>query len=97
MNVEWKRIISWVIVVIGLLGVALSYYAIWVLIAYFAAGLIWFAEVALFFSGPISGIGGMLARWKPRQKIAMALGISGFALWLLLWALCFTVLGFRFQ
>lgn len=94
---EWKRIISWLIVVIGLLGVALSYYAIWVVVAYFASGLVWFAEVALFLSGPISAIGGMLAWWKPRQKIVMVLGILGFALWVFLWMLCFAVLGFRFQ
>ncbi|MDT4966004.1 MAG: hypothetical protein QOJ64_741 [Acidobacteriota bacterium] len=97
MKVEWKRITSWVIVVIGLLGVALSYYALWILIAYFAAGLVWFANLALLLSGPVSGIGGILAWLKPRQKIAMVLGILGFALWVLLWVLCFTVLGFRFQ
>ncbi len=69
------------------MGVALSYWAIWVLVAYFAAGLVWFAEVALFVSGPMSGIGAALAYRKPRQKIAMTLGILGLVCWVLLWVL----------
>ena len=95
MNVDWKRIISWLVVVTGLLGVALSYWAIWVLVAYFAAGLVWFAQVALLASGPAAGVGAALAYRRPRQKVAMVLGLSGLGFWVLLWVLCFTVLGFR--
>ncbi|MDQ3819227.1 MAG: hypothetical protein M3362_16340 [Acidobacteriota bacterium] len=95
MNLEWKRIISWLVVVVGLLGVVFSYCAIWVLVAYFAAGLVWFAQVALLLSGPTSGVGAALALRRPRQKFAMVLGLLGLILWVLLWVLCFAVLGFR--
>ena len=96
MNIEWKRIVSWLIVVTGVMSVALSYWAIWVLVAYFVNGVVWFAEVALLVSGPMSGIGAAVAYRKPRQKIAMTLGILGLVCWVLLWVLCFAVLGFRF-
>ena len=96
MNPVWKRLVSWVVVVIGLLMVALSYYSIWVLVAYFAAGLIWFAEIALLVSGPTSGIGALFAYQQPRQKMAMTFGLLGLIGWILLWVFCFTVLGFRF-
>ena len=96
MNLVWKRLASWVVVVIGLLTVALSYYSIWVLVAYFAASLIWFAEIALLVSGPMSGVGALLAYRQPRQKLAMTFGLLGLVGWIVLWVMCFTVLGFRF-
>jgi len=95
MNLKWKRIISWITVVTGLLGVALSYYAIWVLVAYFAASLVWYANVALLVSGPTAGVGAVIACRKPRQNLALAFGLFGFTFWVLLWVLCFSVLGFR--
>jgi len=95
MNVEWKRIISWLIIVMGVMGVALSYWAIWVLIAYFVAGLVWFAQVALLVSGPMSGIGAALAYRKPRQTIAMTVGILGLVCWVLLWMLLFLLFLFH--
>ena len=96
MNSGWKRIVSWLIVAAGVMGVVLSYWAIWVLVAYFAAGLVWFAGVALLVSGPISGVGAALACREPRQNTAMTFGILGHAWWVLRWGLCFAVLCFRF-
>jgi uncharacterized membrane protein len=81
----------------GCLGVVLSYYAIWVLLAYFAAGLVWYANLALLVSGPTSGIGALIAYRRPRQKLALTFGLLGLTLWVVLWVLCFTVLGFRWQ
>jgi len=95
MNPTWKRAISWLIIIPALLGVAVSYSAIWVLLAYFATGLVWYAVLALLVSGPYAGAGAILAYSKPRQNLALTLGISGFVLWVLLWVLCFTVLGFQ--
>jgi hypothetical protein len=94
---ERKRYISWLVVGTGVLGVALSYYAIWVLLAYFAAGLVWYANLALLVSGPVSAIGAAIAFRSPRQKLALTLGILGFVLWIVLWVLMFAVLGFRIQ
>ncbi|MGI8918829.1 MAG: hypothetical protein ACR2H6_09510 [Pyrinomonadaceae bacterium] len=51
-KLDWKRIISWLLVVTGMMGVGLSYWVIRVLVAYFAAGLVWFAQVALLVSDP---------------------------------------------
>jgi hypothetical protein len=33
---------------------------------------------------------------KPRQRIAMTIGLVAFGAWLLLWILMFTVFGFKF-
>ncbi len=52
MNLEWKRIISWLVVFVGIMGVALSYLAIYVLVAYFAAGIVGLAELARFSERP---------------------------------------------
>ena len=90
-----KQIIAWIVVVLGLLGVALSYYAVWVLAVSFAAGLVWYANFALLMSGPTSGMGAVVAFRKPRQKLALILGAMGFALWVILWILSFAVLGFK--
>lgn len=92
-----KRILSWLIISIALLGVALSYYAMWILVTYFAAGLVWYAEAALLISGPVAGIGAALAYKRPRQKLAMIFAFIGVTFWVLLWAIMFLVLGFRFQ
>jgi len=95
-SVEPKRMISWLVVIAGLLGVALSYIAIWVAVSsFFVAGLVWYANLALVVSGPASGIGAAIACRKPRQKLALAFGLLGLTLWTILWTLCFTVLGFR--
>jgi hypothetical protein len=94
-SVEPKRIVSWLAVIAGLLGVALSYIAIWVIVTSFAAGLAWEANLALVLSGPACGIGAAIARRKPRQKLTLAFGLLGLTLWIILWALCFTVFGFR--
>jgi hypothetical protein len=95
MNPKWKHVITWLILIPALLGVAVSYAAIWVLLAYFATGVDWYAGLALLVSGPYAGAGAILAYSKPRQNLALTLGISGFVLWAMLWVLCFTVLGFR--
>jgi hypothetical protein len=91
-----KRYLAWSLAVIALVGVCVSYYGIWVLVAYFAAGLVWWGEAALLCSGPIGAIGALFAWVKPRQRIAMILGLIAFAAWVLLWVLMFTVLGFGF-
>jgi len=86
-SVETKRTIAWLLVVTGFLGVVLSYYSIWVLAAYFAAGLVWYANFALLVSGPTSAIGAAIACRQPRQKLALALGLFGFTSWFILWVL----------
>ncbi len=97
MGLERKQFISWLVVTAGFLGVAVGYWAIWVLVAYFATGLVWYANLALLLSGPPSGIGAAIACRKPRQKLALAFGLVGLTLWVVLWVLCFAVLGFRVQ
>ena len=97
MNAGPKRIISWVVVVIGLLGVAMSYMAMWALAAEFAAGVGWPANLALLASGPTCGIGAAIAYRKPRQKFALSFGLVGLIFWIILWVLSFTVLGFKLR
>jgi len=92
-----KHVISWSAVIIGSAGVMLSYYAVWGVIAYFAAGVVWYANLAGVVSGPIAGFGAAMAWRRPRQNLVVALGLSALVLWLLLWVLMFTVLGFGFR
>jgi hypothetical protein len=92
-----KRCASWFFVVVGVVGVIISYWSIYILVAYFAAGLVLWAELALLISGPIGAGAASLAWFKPRQRIAMTIGLLVFAAWLLLWILMFTVLGFRYD
>jgi hypothetical protein len=94
---EPKRVISWLVVATGFLGVAFSYLGMWVLITTFAAGVGWPVNLALVASGPTSGIGAAIACRKPRQKLALTFGIAGLTLWVALWVVCVTVFGFRFQ
>jgi hypothetical protein len=94
-RIERKRAICWLLVVTGFLGVVLSYYGIWGLLDPFSAGLVWYGTLALFISGPTSAIGAAIAYRKPRQKLALALGLFGSISWFILWVLCFTKLGFR--
>jgi hypothetical protein len=56
-----KGCLAWGLAVVALVGVCVSYFGIWVLIAYFAAGLVWWGQAALLCSGPIGGIGALLA------------------------------------
>ena len=91
-----KKKLAWSLVALGLVGVAAGYWSIYVLIAYFAAGLVRWASVPLFAGGPISLVGALLSLREPKQRLAAGLGFSGFALWVVLWFLCFTVLGFEF-
>jgi hypothetical protein len=95
-NAEPKQILVWLAVVVGFFGVALSYFAIYVLAAYFAAGLVWYANLALAISGPIAGGGAIVARKKRQQKLAFVIGLIGFALWGLLWILVLTSGAFRY-
>lgn len=96
MNVEPKPVISWLVEIIGFLGVVLSYCAIWVLTSAFASGVVWYADLALLASGPTCGIGASIAYRKPRQKFALWLGLFGLIFWIILWVLSFTMLGFKF-
>ena len=92
-----KALAARLVVAVGGLGVALSYAAIYVLLAYFAAGIVWWANLALLLSGPMAGLGAALAWRQPRQTVAAATGLLAACLWLLLWFLMLTVFGFRFQ
>ena len=87
MKANAKHITSWLVVVSGLVGIVIAYQALWTLMAYFVAGLVWYAELAILVSGPISGIGAALAFRRPRQRLAFSLGMTGFILWIILWAL----------
>ena len=90
-----KRIVTWILGVASVIGVYVSYQGIYILLAYFAAGLVWWVNLALSISGPIGAVAAALAWSKPRQRIAMAVGLFGFGAWLLLLVLMFTVFGFR--
>jgi len=87
----FKRIIAWVFVTIGVIGVALSYTAIGVLLAYFASGVGWQTELIILVSGPIAGIGALVARRNQRQNLAMFIGSIAFCLWIILWLFLFAV------
>ena len=52
-------------------------------------------DAALAISGPIGALAGGIAWIKPRQRIAMVIGLVTFAAWLILLILMFTVLGFK--
>ena len=91
-----KQVLSWFLVGLGLVGVAVGYWSIYILVAYFAAGIVWWASVLLFAGGPLALAGGVVSLRKPKQRVAAGLGFSGFALWVLLWFLCFAVVGFEF-
>jgi len=96
-NQKAKRVLSWLVVIVGVLGIGLSYYSAWIIAAYFVAGVAWFASLALFASGPVCGLGAFLARRKPRQKAAFVIGLTGLALWIILWVLFLTIGGFGFD
>jgi hypothetical protein len=91
-----KRWATWLFVVVGVVGVVIAYWSIYILVAYFATGLVWWGSLSVLVSGPIGAGAGGLAWFKPRQRIAMTIGLFAFVAWLLLWVLMFTVLGFRF-
>ena len=90
-----KRWGAWTLALIALFGVLVGYYGIYILLAYFAAGLVGWASFALLVSGPIGAVAAGLAWIRPRQRIAMTIGLFAFGAWLLLWILMFTVLGFK--
>lgn len=49
-----KQVFSWFLVGLGLVGVAVGYWSIHILVAYFAAGVVWWASVLLFAGGPVA-------------------------------------------
>ena len=61
MTYDTKRAISWAVVAAGLLGVALSYVAIWVIVTAFTTSVVWHVNPALVVSDPTSGIGAVIA------------------------------------
>ena len=73
-----KRWGTWTLALVALFGVVVSYYGIYILLAYFAAGLVGWASVALLVSGPIGAVAAGLAWIKPRQRIVMMIGIIRF-------------------
>lgn len=96
-NAKRKQILVWAAVITGFLGVALSYFAIYVLAAYFAAGLVWYANFALAISGPMAGGGAIVALKRPQHKLAFVVGLIGFVLWGLLWILVLTSGAFSYM
>src|SRR6266496_1887409 len=47
-----KRTIAWLLGLMSVVGVYVSYHGIYILLAYFGAGLVWWANLALSISGP---------------------------------------------
>jgi len=84
-----RSVSVWTLVGLGAAGVLLSYFGIWVLAAYFGAGLVWYASLALVMSGPISALGAAIALRKPRLQVAAAVGALGLIAWMALWAILF--------
>jgi hypothetical protein len=80
-----KRTSVWCLVLVSVIGVVISYWGIYVLAAYFAAGLVWWGSLSLLISGPIGATGAFIGWKQPRQHIAFGLGLFSFAAWLLLW------------
>lgn len=69
---------------------------VYILLAYYASGLVWWVSWARFFSGPLAGVGAAVAFFPPRQRAAYAAGLLCAGTWLILWVLCLTVFGFEF-
>ena len=92
-----KRCAAWILALLAVLGGLVSYWGIYVLLAYFAAGLVFWAELALLISGPIGAGAAGLAWIRPRQRCAATIGLLAFGAWLLFWILMLTVFGFRFN
>jgi hypothetical protein len=88
----WKRTTTWLFVALSVLGVVISYWGIYVLAAYFAAGLVWWASLSLLLSGPIGATGAIIGWRAPRQRIAFGIELFSFAAWLLLWSLLLFVM-----
>jgi len=80
-----KRGVVWFLALTSVLGVAVGYWGIYVLAAYFAAGLVWWASLALFISGPIGASAVIVGRKNPKQRTAIGVGLVALASWLLLW------------
>jgi hypothetical protein len=91
----FKRIATWFLALVSVVGVFISYEGIYILLAYFAAGLVWWGNLALSISGPLGGVAAGLAWIKPRQRIAMSIGLLALLAWLFLLFLMFAVFGFR--
>ncbi|HWX41369.1 MAG TPA: hypothetical protein VN345_09495 [Blastocatellia bacterium] len=92
-----KRCFAWGFDLIALAGVYVSYSGVYIMAAYFAAGLVWWASLALFISGPVGLAAAVLAWVRPRQRVATAIGLAAFIAWLFLWILMLTVGGFSFN
>lgn len=83
------------LLVLAAAGVVCGYWGIWVLVAYWAPGLTLWGNAAVFFTGPVSLVAGVLAWIQPRQRLAAFFCAVCFTLWLVLWGVMF-VAGFRF-
>jgi hypothetical protein len=87
----FKRSYVWVLVLLSVLGVVIGYGGIYIMAAYFASGLVWWATYALMFSSPLGGTSAIVAWSSPRQRIAATIGLLVFAAWLFLWAVIWIV------
>jgi hypothetical protein len=91
----FRRIATLFLALVAVVGVFISYEGICILLAHFAAGLVWWGNLALSISGPLAGVPAGLAWIKPRQRIGMSLGLLALLAWLFLLFLMFAVFGFR--
>ncbi len=87
-----KRGSVWFLALTSMVGVIVSYWGIYVLAASFAVGLVWWASLALLTSGPIGAMAAIVGWKRPRQRIAIAVGLIGVGAWLLLWGVLLYVM-----
>ena len=87
-----RQTLAWILAIIGAVGAAVAYYGVWVLATTFAAGLVWYAALAVLGSGPIAAAGAALAFPRPRFRTPLVIGTTAFLAWAILATMVFTVL-----
>jgi hypothetical protein len=76
---------SWILSSVNLALFAFHLYAIWVLAATFASGLIWWAAVLFLLGPPVCLLALIVSGLKPRQRAALILSLAVFLLYLVIW------------
>jgi hypothetical protein len=76
---------SWILSSVNLALFAFHLYAIWVLAATFASGLIWWAAVLFLLGPPVCLLALIVAGLKPRQRTALILNSAVLLLYLIMW------------
>jgi len=90
-----KRRVARVLTTIGIVLCVFHFYAMWVLAATFAAGLVWWASI-LVLLGPFAALLSLfVCLWRPRQLIAAALNAILLVIYIGLWAPIIPRLSFR--